>query len=157
MHKRRYVFGILVACAVAVSGLAASAAQAPRLTSSAQSPSQPGMLTGCLEYGPRDSYVLATMNVPAQPALSDEPALERQELAAAEHSYQLRPAAAGVQLSQLVGAKVRVSGTVVTPAAPAAAPSAGRGQPSAPPAQLNASSVEKLADHCDVRPTMFAL
>jgi hypothetical protein len=163
MHiYRRYLFGTLLACAVGALGVAVSAIQNPQPRASAQAAPQATTLTGCVEYGPRDSYVLATMTVPARPDLSNESALEREELAAAEHSYQLTPEK-GEELSRLIGTKVRVAGTLshVSGAAPAATGRAagGRGQASAPPAidQLSATDVRKLADHCDTHLTMFAM
>jgi hypothetical protein len=157
MHTHRYLFAIVCACGVSALGVAAQASQAPQSSPSA-SPSQSATLTGCVEYGPRDTYILATMDVPQQPALSDQAALARQELAAAEHSYEIVPAP-GEHLSQLIGAKVRVAGAVSRTASPAATTPSARGAQTAPPAldRVNASSVQKLADHCDAHMTMFAL
>lgn len=139
---------------------AESSSQAAASTASAQA-SSPVTLTGCVEYGPR-GYVLATMDVPAHPDLSNEPALEREELTAAEHSYQLIPEK-GEQFSQLVGARVRADGTVRRVSIPAST-AAGRGAPGRGQAatatisdQLNASSVQKLGEYCGAQLTMFAM
>jgi len=119
-------------------------------------------LTGCVEYGPRDTYILATMPVPQHPALSNESELEHQELAAVEHSYQLTPVK-GEQFSHLIGDKVTASGAVRHIPAPASASNgraaAGRGQAGSTPAldQLNASSVKKVSDACGTDLTMFAM
>ena len=163
MHTHRpSVFSVLLACAAAaLLATAARASQAPASSASTQASSQPVTLTGCIEYGPRDTYVLATKDIPEHPDLSNEPALERQELASAEHSYQLIPTT-GEHFSQLVGAKVRADGKVSRVAsqatAPAARGNAGRGAIApAPIDELNVSSVQKLAPSCGAQPTMFAM
>lgn len=158
MHTHRYLVAFVCACGISALGVAAHASQAPQSSTAAQSGSQSATLTGCVEYGPRDTYVLATMDVPQQPALSDQAALTREELAAAEHSYEIVPSS-GEQLSKLIGAKVRVAGTLShATGTPAGTPSARGGQGASPAVdRVNASSVQKLADHCDARLTMFAL
>ncbi|HEX4346265.1 MAG TPA: hypothetical protein VHZ73_01770 [Vicinamibacterales bacterium] len=94
--------------------------------------------------------------------MSNESALEHEDVAATEQSYQLTPATSE-HLSQLIGAQVRVLGTIshvapaVTPATGRAA--GGRGQATPAPAvdQRDTSSVQKLSDRCDAQLTMFAM
>jgi len=175
MHTHLPLFAALLACAcVGALGASASAAQgvaSSTATRQATLMPQSVTLTGCVEYGARDSYVLTTMNVPKQPDMSNESALEREELAAAERSYQLTPEK-GEHFSQLIGAEVRVNGTVTRAPALTSTPSsrgpastsgstsntaAGQRPATASGAdQLNVSSVQKLSEHCEAEPTMFA-
>ncbi len=158
MHQS-FLFGVFVMCAVGAFGVAASGAQRTG-ASTTPAASQHATFTGCVEYGPRDSYILATMDVPAKPDLSNETALEREEVQAAEHSYELTPATSD-HFSQMIGAKVRVEGTLsheTLLSAPARGAAAGRGAAALQTIdEINVSSVQKLAERCDTHPTMFAM
>jgi hypothetical protein len=149
------LFTVFVVSAVGAFTAGASAAQRSGAAAS-QAASQNVTLTGCVEYGAGNSYVLATMDAPKATDLSNEAALERAAVRNAVHSYELAPSPSQ-NFSQMVGAKVRLQGTL-SHETRAAAPARGRG-PAAPLTvdEVHVSSVQKLADQCDARLTMFAL
>lgn len=175
MHSHHFsLIRLLVVCAAAGALCATAEAAAPGSAAATQqkpSVTQSSTLTGCVQYGSGNSYVLTTLNAPRQPDLANESALESEELKAPEHSYQLIPEG-NAHLSQLIGAKVRVSGSE-KPASDATSMANARGAVSTsgrtsaamasarrPAAlgldQLNVSSVQKLSNYCDPQLTMFA-
>src|SRR5204863_3370881 len=83
----------------------------PADTNGAAASAQPVNLTGCLQKGSRGSYILTKMNKPEQPNPSNPSAVARDQMAAAEQAYRLT-ANGDNDLSKLVGAQVRVEGTM---------------------------------------------
>jgi hypothetical protein len=126
---------------------------------------QPVHLTGCLQKGSRGAYILTRMNVPEQRNPSNEAGVARDRAAAAEQAYRLTGNGDN-DLSKLVGAEVRVEGTMTkrsdltakngteNGAVGMSGQSSGSNKASnrdidqGDLAEVNVSSVEKVSDGC---------
>ncbi|HEY2904782.1 MAG TPA: hypothetical protein VGJ29_02720, partial [Vicinamibacterales bacterium] len=87
-----------------------TSASAPAPTAAPSMP-QSVTLTGCLQEGKGNTYVITELNEPKQPDSSQPAVVERERLAAAEKSYRLKSDdTAG--MAKLVGHRVRVEGTL---------------------------------------------
>ncbi len=122
-------------------------------------------LIGCLQEGQRGAYILTELNSPAHPDSSNPSVVEHERVAAAENAYRLTSSPANV-LSKLVGRRVRVDGTLAKPsdlvasnAADRVTGTAGRNHEAkavesgqkitqSDLAEVNVSSVKKLANTC---------
>jgi hypothetical protein len=147
------------------------APNAARSTTEAAPPAptpQPVSLTGCLQEGSGDTYILTELNKPKQPDSSNPSVVASEKLAAANEAYRLTSQREN-DLSTFVGRRVQVEGTVTRPSDLAAntTPSGATGtagQNSEPNAagtghaisekdlaEVQVSSVKKVANTCGGR------
>jgi hypothetical protein len=124
-------------------------------------------LTGCLQQGKRGAYILTDLSEPTPPDSSKPGVVAREKLAAAEEAYRLSSSDNHQMLAALVGNRVRVDGNVSKQsdlmtdrtdrdrAAGTAGQSdeikaieSGRVIRQADLAQVDVSSIEKVADAC---------
>jgi hypothetical protein len=81
-------------------------------TTTSSNPSADMNVTGCLQQEENGTFILTELNRPTTPDALNPAVVEREELAAAEHSYRL-DGPRGTDLKQLVGQQVRVQGRIV--------------------------------------------
>jgi len=123
----------------------------------------PLTVTGCLQQGGRNTYVVTRLNEPAQKnagSAGNGAAVEREQLRAAANAYRIEPKGK-LELETMVGKQVRVSGTLDEIAdLPPASGSGSSGSGSAGSndrkesidtgnlAKLNATSASVVAENC---------
>jgi hypothetical protein len=125
------------------AGSGNTAAQAPAPSPAPPAP-QPINLTGCLQQGKGDAYILTALNEPKQPDSSKPAVVEREKVAAAREAYRLK-ADDSNELSKLVGHRIRVEGTLARRADLPAAPSESVGTSGQQADKKAASSEPKIS------------
>ncbi len=114
----------------------------------------PVSVTGCLQKGSRDTYIVTTLNRPAHPDSSNPQVVAQEKQAAARDAYRLDWRQTD-DLKKLLGKRVHVEGTLkkaasadVTLDTTAAAADASREIKQRDLAEVEVSSVQKVANNC---------
>jgi hypothetical protein len=113
----------------------------------------PISVTGCLQKGNRNTYIVTALNRPAHPDSSNPQVVAQEKQAAAREAYRLTSGQTD-DLKKLVGKRVHVEGTLkkaadaeVTSSAPAGA-AASHEIKQKDLAEVDVSSVQKVANTC---------
>jgi hypothetical protein len=113
----------------------------------------PISVTGCLQKGNRNTYIVTALNRPAHPDSSNPQVVAQEKQAAAREAYRLTSGQTD-DLKKLVGKRVHVEGTLkkaadaeVTSGA-SAGTTASREIKQKDLAEVNVSSVQKVANTC---------